>query len=95
MAKVPLTVVAGPFHDTGTHGYTERDFRFTTKGGTLYALQLGWPRDQKAVIQSLGANGIGGKQKVLSVGLLGSDEKLQFEQQAGGLHIRVPAKAPG
>ena len=90
----PTAVVAGPFHDTGTHGYTERDFRFTTKGGTLYAFQLGWPRDQKAVIQSLGANGIGRKQKVLSVGLLGSDAKLQFEQQGDGLHIRVPAQAP-
>lgn len=90
----PTTVVAGPFHDTGTRGYTERDFRFTTKGGTLYALQLGWPRDQKAVIQSLGANGVGEKQKVLSVGLLGSNAKLQFEQQRDGLHIRVPAQAP-
>jgi alpha-L-fucosidase len=90
----PTTVIAGPFHDTGTRGYTERDFRFTSKGGTLYALQLSWPRDQKTVIQALGANGIEGKRKVMSVGLLGSNAKLQYEQRGDGLHIRVPAEAP-
>jgi alpha-L-fucosidase len=90
----PTTVVAGPFHDTGTVGYTERDFRFTSKGATLYALQLSWPRDQETVIQTLGANGKKGKRNVRSVALLGSNAKLQFQQQGGGLHIRVPAKAP-
>ena len=61
---------------------------------TLYALQLGWPRDQETVIQSLGANGVRGKTKVRSVGLLGSNGKLQFNSKPTELHIRVPAKAP-
>ena len=53
----PTAVVAGPFHDTGTSVYTEHDFRFTTRGSTLYALQLSWPREQESVIQTLGATG--------------------------------------
>ncbi len=91
----PTSVAAGPFHDTGTRSYTAQDFRFTTKGETLYALQLGWSSNAQAVIQSLGTHGAAATQKVRSVALLGSDANLQFEQRGDGLHIRVPARAPG
>ena len=77
------------------YGYSEiygEDFRFTTKGASLYAIELGWPAGGEAVIRSLGA-GVGGK--VESVSLLGSSEKISFEQSSDGLHIRVPAHAPG
>jgi hypothetical protein len=33
-----------------------------------------------------------GSQKVESVSLLGTDAKLQFQQQADGLHIQLPAQ---
>lgn len=90
----PTAVAAGPFHDTQTHAYTPEDFCFTTKGSTLYALELAWPSSGEAVIQSLGARSIG-ERKIRSVALLGLDARLRLEQKEEGLHIKVPLQAPG
>ena len=90
----PTKVAAGSFHDTDTAGYSSEDFRFTTKGGTLYAIELGWPAGGEAVIHSLGSNATS-TQKISSVILLGSDARLAFEQKADGLHIQLPAQSPG
>jgi alpha-L-fucosidase len=88
----PTKVTAGSFHDTDTPTYTAEDLRFTTKGKALYAIELGWPASGEAVIHALGT--AIGEQKIQSVDLLGSDTKLQFRQQADGLHIHLPANAP-
>jgi alpha-L-fucosidase len=89
----PTKVAAGSFHDTDTTRYTAEDFRFTTKGDVLYAIGLGWPTDGEAVIHSL-ASAVG-NEHVRSVILVGSDAKLQFEQRADGLRVRLPDQAPG
>jgi alpha-L-fucosidase len=88
----PTKVAAGSFHDTDTTRYTAEDFRFTTKGGVLYAIGLGWPTNGEAVIHSVTSTV--GTEHVQSVTLLGSDAKLQFDQRADGLHVRMPAQAP-
>jgi alpha-L-fucosidase len=90
----PTKVAEGAFHDTETQHYTPNDFRFTTKGETLYAIELAWPANGEAVIHSL-ASGTAGEKSVESVDLLGSDAKLQFEQRPDGLHIKVSDHAPG
>ena len=90
----PTKVAAGSFHDTDTATYTAEDFRFTTKGSDLYAIELGWPASGEAVIHSFGTTALG-NQKVESVALLGSDEQIQSRQEADGLHIKVPGQAPG
>jgi alpha-L-fucosidase len=90
----PTKVAAGAFHDTDTQAYTADDFRFTTKDGDLYAIELGWPANGEAVVHSLGATAIG-SQKIESVSLLGAGAQLQFQQQSDGLHIKVPERAPG
>jgi alpha-L-fucosidase len=90
----PTNVVGGAFHDTDTQPYTPEDFRFTTKGATLYAIELAWPRTGEAIIHSL-ASGTAGEGKVQSVDLLGDETKLSFDQRRDGLHIRVPSNAPG
>jgi alpha-L-fucosidase len=90
----PTKVAAGSFHDTDTAGYTAEDFRFTTGGNTLYAIELGWPSNGEAVVHSLGNTAMTG-QKVLSVELLSSEGKLGFKQEVDGLHIQLPAQAPG
>ncbi len=90
----PTKVAAGSFHDTDTAGYTPEDFRFTTKGKTLYAIELGWPSAGEAVIHSLGASATPG-QKIVSVVLLGSDATLSFQQQPDALRIHLPAQPPG
>jgi alpha-L-fucosidase len=87
----PTKVAAGSFHDTDTTRYTADDFRFTTKGDALYAIGLGWPGNGEAVIHSLASTV--GTEHVQSVILLGSDMRLQFEQRADGLHVRVPAQS--
>jgi alpha-L-fucosidase len=90
----PTKVRAGSFHDTDTAGYTAQDFRFTVKGKTLYAIELGWPSGGEAVIRSLGSSAMNG-QTILSVTLLGPEAKVAFEQQADGLRIELPAEARG
>jgi alpha-L-fucosidase len=93
----PTKVVAGAFHDTDTKGYTAHDFRFTTKGGLIYATELAWPTDGTAVIQSLGTATAGASVKVAKVELLGASENLEtieFEQTAAGLTLHLPVKAP-
>jgi len=90
----PTEVKAGSFHDTDTVPYTSHDFRFTTKGNTLYAIEMSWPENGEAVIRSLGS-GIAGSQRVRDVSLLGSSAKLTFVQQSDGLHIHLPAEPSG
>jgi len=90
----PTKVTEGAFHDTDTQAYTSEDFRFTKKGNQLFAVELAWPSNREAVIHSLGA-GAAGIPPIKSVGLLGADSSLPFEQQGDGLHIRLPERSPG
>jgi len=87
-------VMEGSFHDADTQPYTAEDFRFTTKGTALYAIELGWPAKGEAVIRAIPL-GMAGEQKVAAVELIGADAKLAFQQLADGLHIRVPEQGPG
>jgi alpha-L-fucosidase len=89
----PTQVEAGQFHDTDTKPYTAEDFRFTTKGDTLYAIELGWPQTGEVTIHSLGSQV--GAEKVRSVALLGSSAKISFDQQADGLHLKLPVEPAG
>jgi len=47
----PDVAAAGSFKENTA--YTPQDIRFTTKGGNLYAIALGWPADGKVVVTSL------------------------------------------
>ncbi len=90
----PTKVAAGSFHDTDTAGYTAADFRFTSKGNTLYAIELGRPSGGQAVIRALGSSAMNG-QKIVAVALLGSDAKIAFQQQPDGLRVQLPGPAEG
>ena len=66
--------------------YTAREIRFTTKGSALYAIALGWPTDGKLVVRSLtGAAG-----KISKVSLLGYKGKVDWQQTAEGLVVKLP-----
>jgi alpha-L-fucosidase len=86
----PTEVSGGSFHEGGTKPYTSRDFRFTTAGGRLYAIELGWPEGGEALIHSIPSEA-----KVKAVMLLGSTQPVSFTQDAQGLHLRVPARKVG
>jgi alpha-L-fucosidase len=87
----PTKVAAGSFQDTKTEDYTAADFRFTTKGDNLYAIELAWPSGHEAVIHSLTGDALKGRQ-IQAVTLLGSAAALTYKQQPDGLHIELPAK---
>ncbi len=85
---------AGNFNEGKGHGYTAEDFRFTTKGDTLYAIALAWPENGKYVVKSLGKNQAGIKGEIASVELLGASEKPKFERTDAGLVVTLPAQKP-
>jgi alpha-L-fucosidase len=89
----PTKVVEGSFNDTAAGNYTAQDFRFTTKGDTLYAIEMGWPTTGEAVIKTL--HPVTGSKPIRAVSLLGSSDAVSFEQKDDGLHIKLPAQAPG
>ncbi|PYV63440.1 MAG: alpha-L-fucosidase, partial [Acidobacteria bacterium] len=90
----PTQVAEGSFNDINTRPYTPEDFRFTTRGDVLYAIELGWPSKREAVIQSI-KTAVAGERPVRSIELIGYGGKVQFEQKDDGLHVQLPGEAPG
>jgi alpha-L-fucosidase len=90
----PTKVAAGSFQDTKTENYTAGDFRFTTKGNHLYAIELAWPSGSEATVHSLTNESLKGKQ-IQAITLLGSDARITYRLQADGLHIELPVKPSG
>jgi alpha-L-fucosidase len=90
----PTQVAGGAFQDANTKPFTPNDFRFTTKGSTIYAIELGWPPEGRATIHSLGSDTLG-QTKVLDVTLLGSPGALKWQQRADRLDVELPPQRPG
>jgi alpha-L-fucosidase len=67
---------------------TWSDFRFTCRDTTLYAFQMAWPCDGRAVIRSLA-----GHESVAGVRLLGHGP-VAFEQAHGILVVQLPETPP-
>ena len=92
------TVSKGGMFNEGKIKYGSGDVRFTCKGGnTLFAYFLGWPADYKLTIRALskGATPAGPLEKSIeSLTLLGSNERIDYVQDAGGLHVTLPSTAP-
>jgi len=84
----PTQTATGSFSDKEKPPFTSEDFRFTTKGKTLYAIALAWPENRKLVVKSLA------EQKVKRVELLGHKGKLKWERTNEGLVVTLPEKAP-
>jgi alpha-L-fucosidase len=86
----PTENAGGTFQEGHAKPYTAQDFRFTTHGGHLYAIELGWPENGQALIRSITP-----ESKVRSVSLLGSARQVPFTQDADGLHLYLPKQRPG
>jgi len=85
-------VLAGNFNEEKVK-YSAKDIRFTQKGDILYAFCLGTPAGTIR-INSLGKNSKLAQKAVMSVILLGSNEKLNWKQQPEELVISKPLKLP-
>jgi alpha-L-fucosidase len=72
---------------------TAADFRFTTKGDALYAIELGWPTNAVS-IRALGKSAGHIAKPVGKVELLGSDETLAWQQTDDALVIQPPKNKP-
>jgi alpha-L-fucosidase len=90
----PTAIVEGSFHDTDAKEFTSQDFRFTTKGNTLYAIDLGWPDSGEAVIHSLNEATLSG-QNIVSITLLGQPTPITWQVKSDGLHVHLPAQKAG
>jgi len=73
--------------------YSSTDFRFTTKDKALYAFCMEPPTGNVRIL-SLGKNSKVSAQKVASVKMPGSSEKLKWIQEDDALVITKPAKLP-
>ena len=83
----PGSVVIDGFTEDRVN-WTSSDFRFTRRDNTVYAFQMAWPDDGRAVIRSLA-----GHETVAGVRLLGHGP-VDFEQAHGIVVVRLPEKPP-
>ncbi len=94
----PTQTAAGSFTDkTEKKAFTAEDFRFTTKGKTLYAIALAWPEDRRLVVKTLAAPRCATGDlwnHAKRVALLGYNGKLKWERTDEGLVVHLPEKAP-
>ena len=86
-AEGPTKTREGMFTDNDGYDYTSEDFRFTAKGGNIYATCLCYPEDGKVTVKSL-RNG-SPLAVIKDVELLGSDKKPTWRRDNEGLHIEA------
>ena len=86
----PTKSASGSFADQ-KEPFTWRDVRFTTKGDTLFVTALGLP-DAALSIKALSVKS--GNGKIMSVKMLGSDQKVTWKQKDDELVIEPSKKYP-
>ncbi len=82
------------FNERQTRPYPAEDIRFTTKGETLYASVLAWPKNGKVVIKTLAAGATIFAREVARIELLGSEAPVTFSRDANGLWVNMPEMKP-
>jgi alpha-L-fucosidase len=83
----PVRAEGGAFKEDAA--FTAEDVRFTTKGDTLYAFVLGWPKSP-VTIRALGTPA----GRITAVRLLGHPGALKWTQDLSGLTISLPERPP-
>lgn len=73
--------------------YGSEDIRYTRKGNTVYAIILGWPGENRNITMKVfGPDGNAQDIKVTEVSMLGSNEKIRWEQGESGLMVTTPSR---
>lgn len=89
----PTQVGGGSMNEGGNDtAYTAQDVRYVTKGGRLYALVLGWPRDGVARLTMLGADRAVAHGAVEAVALA-DGTALSFTRKGDALEVTLPERA--
>jgi alpha-L-fucosidase len=81
------------FNESSRKELTADEVRFTTKGQTLYAFVMGWPRKQ-AFVKPLATTSKYSPPKIQNVELLGFKEKVKWAQDEQGLVVEMPEQKP-
>jgi alpha-L-fucosidase len=89
----PPDVVTGRFNEKTQRAYTSEDIRFTRKGDTVYAFAFVWPANGKLLIKTLARGASALPKPIQRVDLIGAGQ-LTFTQDATGLTLNLPDKAP-
>ena len=93
----PTQVDSGPFSDGKNIPYTNQDFRFTAKGGAVYAFLMEPAVNQWLTIQALADERENPASRfhgiIEKVSLLGYEEPLEWEQMPQGLRLFMPSVA--
>lgn len=77
----------------GLQKLNEKDIRYTQKGKTVYAIQLGWNNDEPTRVLSVFANEAK-HLKVKSVSALGSKKRVKWKMTNAGLELNQPKDKP-
>lgn len=87
----PNWVKAGTYEGQTVGQLGPADIRFTRNkvGTVIYAMALGWPSEALEV-KSLGTSSGAKPGKIANVQLLGTEEKLSWNQTAMALHVELP-----
>ncbi|ADE53532.1 alpha-L-fucosidase [Coraliomargarita akajimensis] len=88
----PNKTKTGHLADMKFDGFGEKDIRFTTRDGQLYAIALGWPESGVLAIESLSAIRHNGEFKAIE--LIGHKGALKWEQTKDALNITLPDSKP-
>ena len=90
---VVRTANTGSFRDNEKlqESLSEKDIRFTQKGGTIYTFVLGFPVSQTVTVKALGRKSpqMNGK-RVKRIRLLGCNQKVTWRQTSDALYITMP-----
>ncbi|WP_068086060.1 alpha-L-fucosidase [Novosphingobium rosa] len=85
----PTTAVAGEKKESANRSWKSADFRFTTKGRTLYAIGMERPANGTALIKTLYADTPHLDRPIAGVSLVGAGA-LAWRQDAQGLDVTLP-----
>lgn len=94
--KIQEQLDQGDAIDVHSDTLTSQDFRFTQKGGNVYAIAMGWPKDATLRIRALGKNGQGKLALVeaAKLTLIGSSSPLSWSQEDEALIVHLPEEKP-
>ena len=91
----PTEISGGMFGEANSQALTAQDVRFTTEGGGLYAIALGWPRDGVMRVQTLAQDSAVAPGAIDSVHAVGSGDSLAFKRTRRGLEVKLPEGLAG
>lgn len=81
------------FNEGKSKPFGALDYRFTSKGDTLYVIGLGWPENGKVLIKSLFQGNTLCEKSINRIEFLGIGE-LKFSQKKDGLEVILPSNIP-